>query len=174
MFNSKPSASRGTFFQSRFNQQQKYHYFPKVYHKRATLPLPLLQIVMTSIQDATIMLLKDIVNSGPGWRRNVKRAVDSVEVIGEEKTRSLDQSRVGRHFQKKSGKQTDSHFFFKKTFKMAFYFSKYRIHAYKNRIQFSLYSELRRQACPRWVPWGRGRSGFTQVMLSLEKHKAHM
>ena len=40
-------------------------------------------------------------------------------------TRSLDLSRVRRHFQKKSGRQTDKHFFFKKTFEMAIYSTKF-------------------------------------------------
>ena len=41
-------------------------------------------------------------------------------------TRSLDLSRVRRHFQKKSGRQTV--FFFKKTFEMAVYYFKYLLH----------------------------------------------
>ena len=44
---------------------------------------------------------------------------------GLRKTRSLDLSRVRRHFQKKSGRQTDKQFFFKKTFEIAIYATKF-------------------------------------------------
>ena len=43
-------------------------------------------------------------------------------------TRSLDLIRVRRHFQKKSGRQTDKHFFFKKTFEMAVHPTKFLLY----------------------------------------------
>ena len=54
------------------------------------------------------------------------------------KTRSLDLSRVRRHFQKKVGRQTDKHFFFKKTFEIAVYSTKFLFH--NSDIEYALKS----------------------------------
>ena len=45
-------------------------------------------------------------------------------VPSQTQTRSLDLSRVRRHFQKKSGRQTGKQLFFKKTFEIVVYLSK--------------------------------------------------
>ena len=60
--------------------------------------------------------------------RDRKKRESERERERERKTRSLDLSRVRRHFQKKSGRQTDKLFIFKKTVEIAIYYSKLLLH----------------------------------------------